>query len=165
MTTLNINYLFDDATVLYILQFTRGKQAVDVNKLVSCTKSVIATKRMEADGELDVQELDKTPVVFLQTNLETFKTNIEILVSPHTTESSVQACKTLAEGGPREVMGRVLPLYVPHVFQHDNELKYKGTVMRFDHNTAALYQGEPEVSNEIEMLVTLFFPEMSSPKK
>lgn len=161
---LNINYPFDGVTTLYVLQFTRGPQNVDLNKLVSCTKSVIANKRMETEGELDVQALDQTPVILFQTDLDTFKSTIEVLASKHTSEKSLESSKALAAEGPREVMSRVLPQYVSQLIHENNELKYKGTVMRFDNNVAALYQGPPEEAREIEMLVTLFFPEMS-PKK
>jgi hypothetical protein len=161
---MSINYLFDGTQVLYILQFTKGDLAFDTNKLVGCTKSVIARQRLEDEGDLDVQELDNTPVILFQTNLETLKSNIEALASPNAAPASIDACNLIAESGPREVLSRVLPLYVQNVVRTE-ELKYKGTVMRFDeNNTASLYQGEPQVAREMEMLVTLFFPEMN-PKK
>lgn len=161
---MSINYLFDGTQILYILQFTKGDLACDVNKLVGCTKSVIASQRLEAEGDLDVQELDRTPVILFQTNLETLKSSMEVLASPNAPQAAVDACTPILEGGPREVLSRVLPLYVQNVLRTD-DIKYKGTVMRFDENNiASLYQGEPQTAYEMEMLVTMFFPEMN-PKK
>ena len=162
MSSFCINYLFDKQDTLYILQFTRGTILhQDTNKLVSCTKSVIAGQREEAEGELDVEELDRTPVILFKTNVDNMTSDMNVFTSPSTTEAATERCKRLAEAGPREVLAEVLPVYISECIARENELRYSGTVMKFEDNTAALYQGEPQKAHEIEMLVTMFFPELN----
>lgn len=155
-------YLFDKGDILFVLQFTRGEQLhQSVNKLVSCVKSVIASQRQEADGELDAEELDGVPVILFKTNLENMKSDIQVLVSHGTTEQQQAACKRLAEAGPKDIMSAIMDLYIRKCKVINDQLKYTGTVMKFEDNAAALYQGEPQVAHEMELLVSLFFPELN----
>lgn len=154
------NFIFDAAHVVYVLQFKKQGAAVNKNLLASCVKSVVASQRIERDGDVDVRELDQTPILLLFTELSTFKVTIECLASQGTPEAVLDRCRELAQTGPREVMDRVLPLYVAQV---DGQLRFKGTVMKFEDSTAALYNGEPQVANEIECLVSFLYPERSGP--
>jgi hypothetical protein len=156
------NFIFDASDVLYVLQFRKQGGSVNKNLLASCVKSVIAEQRVDREGEVDVQALDQTPILLLFTELTSFKVTIECLATKNTPESSLERCKALAQSGPREAMDRVLPLYVSQV---DSQLRFKGTVMRFEDSTAALYNGEPQVANEIECLVSFLYPERSNTKK
>ena len=164
MSNFCINYLFDKHDTLFILQFTRGDQTgQDLNKLVSCTKTVIASQREEEEGEIDVNELDRTPVILFTTDVDTMKSDINVLASRNANEVSTEKCKRLAKSGPREIMAEVMAIYIKKcTLSNKNELQYTGTVMKFEGNNAALYQGEPQVAREIEMLVTMFFPEFNS---
>lgn len=163
MAEVSINYLFDDTDVIYLLQFGREASKNDsvVNKLVGFTKQVIATQREKEDGEVDVEQLDQTPVLLFKTHVDSMRSELNVLASPKTPTSVTNRCKALAEAGPREVLSRVMPLYVANVILQDNELRYKGVVMRFDGEVAGVYQGEPQIAREIELLVSLFFPELN----
>ena len=167
MSSFCINYLFDKQDVIIVLQFTRGEQGTpDINRFAGCVKNVIASQREEADGDVDVLELDQTPVLLCKTNVENMSSDMNVLASRTTREASKAKCQRLAEAGPKEVLSEVMPLYVSQCTMIDNELKYKGPVMKFENNMAALYNGEPLKANEIEMLVTLFFPELNkNPEK
>lgn len=151
-----VNFIFDGVDFLYVLQFERNETVFNKNLFVSCVKSIVSTQRVESEGEVDVTRLDQAPVLLLTTNLTTMTINIEVLCSNITPASLVEVSKGIAQAGPREYMSRVLPLYTA---QLDQELKFKGTVMRFDNNQAALYNGEPQVSSEMELLVSYLFPE------
>ena len=162
MSSFCINYLSDKQDIIIVLQFIRGDQGTpDVNRLVGCIKNVIAGQREEAEGEVDVPELDRAPVFLFQTNVETMKSDMNVLSSRSSTDASKAKCHRLAEAGPRDVLAEVLPLYISQCAVINNELRYKGTVMRYENNMAALYSGEPQKAHEIELLVTLFFPELN----
>jgi hypothetical protein len=152
------NFIFDASDVLYVLQFKKVGASVNKNLLASCVKSVVANQRVEQDGSVDVQALDQTPILLFFTELKTFQVTLECLASRRTPLEKLERCQTLAQEGPKAVMDRVLPLYVS---QLDSNLKFRGTVMRFEDSTAALYNGEPQVANEIECLVSFLFPEKS----
>ena len=164
MSQYSINYLFDGCDVIYLLQFSQEVSSGNVNKLVGYCKQVIASQRASLDGEVDVEQLDQTPVLLFKTHVDNMNSDINVLASPKTPDAVLNRCKALAAAGPREVLSRVMPLYTPDVILQDNELRFKGIVMRFDGETAGVYQGQPQVAREIEMLVSLFFPELN-PKK
>lgn len=155
------NFIFDGSDLIYVLQFKKVGASVNKNLLASCVKSVVANQRVERDGSVDVQELDQTPILLFFTELKTFQVTLECLASRRTPPAQLERCQTLAQDGPKAVMDRVLPLYVSQI---DSNLKFRGTVMRFEDSTAALYNGEPQVANEIECLVSFLFPEKSQVK-
>lgn len=156
----SINYVLDAWDRVYVLHFSKEGGEFDKNAFCGCVKSLIRKKRVAQDGEADSREIDITPILLLRMELTKQECDLEVLSSPGAAPEKLEVCQSIAHAGPREFMSRIMPLYVKSL---DSELRFQGIVFRF-FNNQGFESDELFVANEIEFLVTLFFPE-HAPKK
>lgn len=166
MSTESINYVFDDWDRVYVLQFYKDSiGTVNKNSFSGVVKTAIHSKRVAAEGDAEgvsVKEIDRLPILVLHMDIQKMQCDIEVLSSPLADSVKVSLCRELASQGPKALLDRVMPLYIR---QLDSQLKFTGTVFRYTSPPDEAHKADDSFhATEIEFLVTLFYPEMSSKK-
>ena len=156
----SINYVLDAWDRVYVLNFSKQGGTLEKNLFCSCVKTLVRKKRVVQDAEADSREIDITPILLLRIELTKQECDLEVLSSPGAAPEKLEVCQSIAHAGPKEFMSRIMPLYVNSL---DSDLRFKGIVFRF-YNNQGFESDQPFVAEEIEFLVTLFFPENTSKK-